>query len=85
MMGWNAKTAALAALPARSYCLRHKRLLVGWNGEGENVAESVLESSRHCRGKQRRRSTLRKFSTVFQSLCSGTLRLRTLTSRHELL
>jgi hypothetical protein len=25
----------LLALPARSYCPRHKRLLVGWNGEGE--------------------------------------------------
>jgi hypothetical protein len=44
-----------------------------------------LESSRHCRVKQRRRSTLPKFSTVFQSLCSGIPRLRTLTSRHELL
>jgi hypothetical protein len=41
MMGWNAKTAARAALSARSSCPRHKRLLVGWNGEGENVAESV--------------------------------------------
>jgi hypothetical protein len=51
MMGWNAKTAARAALPARSSCPRHKRLLVGWNGEGENVAESVLENSRPCRVK----------------------------------
>jgi hypothetical protein len=33
--------AGRAALPARSYCPRHKRLLVGWNGEGENVAASV--------------------------------------------
>ena len=41
MMGWNAKMAGWAALPARSYCPRRKHLLVGWNGEGENVAESV--------------------------------------------
>src|SRR5690348_16535767 len=41
MMGWNAKMAGRAALPARSYCRRHKRLLVGWNGEGENVAKST--------------------------------------------
>jgi hypothetical protein len=39
-MGWNAKMAGWAALPARSYCPRRKHLLVGWNGEGENVAES---------------------------------------------
>jgi hypothetical protein len=40
MMGWNAKMAGWAALPARSYCPRRKHLLVGWNCEGENVAES---------------------------------------------
>jgi hypothetical protein len=42
MMGWNAKMIGRAALPARSYCPRHKRLLVGWNGEGENVVKSTF-------------------------------------------
>jgi hypothetical protein len=32
-MGWNAKMICRVALPAQSYCPRHKRLLVGWNGE----------------------------------------------------
>jgi hypothetical protein len=44
MMGWHAKMVGRAALPARSYCPRHKRLAVGWNGEGENVAKSILEN-----------------------------------------
>jgi hypothetical protein len=33
MMGWNAKMEPV--LPALSYYLQHKRLLVGWSGEGE--------------------------------------------------
>jgi hypothetical protein len=34
----------LLALPARSYCPRHKRLLVGWNGEGECGEIGLRES-----------------------------------------
>ena len=37
-MGWNAKMVG-RAFPARSYCPRHGRLVVGLNGEGENVAK----------------------------------------------